>query len=72
MRSMMTYVIDLSVKANGIISPPSLNTRTIDQVGEVKIDQAVIGSCTNGRIDDIRAAAEILKGRRLQRVCAVL
>ena len=30
------------------------NTRTIDEVGEVKIDQCVIGSCTNGRIEDLR------------------
>ncbi len=41
------------------------NTRTIDQVGEVKIDQAVIGSCTNGRMEDLRTAAQILKGRRV-------
>ncbi len=41
------------------------NTRTIDQVGEVKIDQAVIGSCTNGRREDLRTAAQILKGRRV-------
>ena len=55
-----TYVIDLS-RLKPTVSFPHLpsNTRTIDQVGEVKIDQAVIGSCTNGRIDDIRAAAEI-------------
>lgn len=39
------------------------NTRPISQVGDVKIDQAVIGSCTNGRISDLRVAAEILKGR---------
>lgn len=61
-----TYVIDLS-RLKPTISFPHLpsNTRTIDQVGEVKIDQAVIGSCTNGRIDDIRAAAEILKGKKV-------
>ena len=41
------------------------NTRTIDQVGEVKIQQAVIGSCTNGRIDDIRIAAQVMKGRKV-------
>ena len=41
------------------------NTRTIDNVGDVKIDQSVIGSCTNGRIDDMRVAAEILKGRKV-------
>ena len=41
------------------------NTRTIDQVGEVKIQQAVIGSCTTGRIDDIRIAAQVMKGRKV-------
>ena len=41
------------------------NTRTIDEVGNVKIDQVVIGSCTNGRIEDMRTAAEILKGRKV-------
>ncbi len=41
------------------------NTRTIDQVGEVKIQQSVIGSCTNGRIDDIRIAAQVMKGRKV-------
>ena len=61
-----TYVIDLS-RLKPTVSFPHLpsNTRTIDQVGEVKIDQAVIGSCTNGRIDDIRAAAEISKGKKV-------
>ncbi len=61
-----TYVIDLS-QLKPTVSFPHLpsNTRTIDQVGEVKIDQAVIGSCTNGRIDDIRVAAEILKGKKV-------
>lgn len=41
------------------------NTRPISQVGEVKIDQAVIGSCTNGRLSDLAVAAEILKGRKI-------
>ncbi|MGD9568296.1 MAG: 3-isopropylmalate dehydratase large subunit [Sedimentibacter sp.] len=41
------------------------NTRAIDEVGDVKIDQVVIGSCTNGRIEDMRIAAEILKGRKV-------
>ena len=60
------YVIDLS-KLKPTVSFPHLpsNTRTIDQVGEVKIDQAVIGSCTNGRIDDMRIAAQVLKGRKV-------
>ena len=60
------YVIDLS-ELKPTVSFPHLpsNTKTIDQVGEVKIDQAVIGSCTNGRMDDMRAAAEVLKGRKV-------
>ena len=41
------------------------NTKTIDEVGDISIDQVVIGSCTNGRIDDLRCAAEILKGRKV-------
>jgi 3-isopropylmalate/(R)-2-methylmalate dehydratase large subunit len=40
------------------------NTRPISAVGSVPIHQAVIGSCTNGRIEDLRVAAEILKGRK--------
>ena len=41
------------------------NTKPISQVGEIGIDQVVIGSCTNGRIDDLRLAASILKGRKV-------
>jgi 3-isopropylmalate/(R)-2-methylmalate dehydratase large subunit len=41
------------------------NTRTIDRVGTVAIDQVVIGSCTNGRISDLRIAAEVMKGRKV-------
>ena len=61
-----TYVIDLS-ELKPTVSFPHLpsNTRTIDQVGEVKVDQAVIGSCTNGRMEDMRIAAEVLKGRKI-------
>jgi len=40
------------------------NTRTFDEIGEIPVDQVVIGSCTNGRLEDLRAAAEILKGRK--------
>ena len=49
------------------VSLPHLpsNTRTIDQVKGMPIDQVVIGSCTNGRISDLRIAAELLKGRRV-------
>jgi len=41
------------------------NTRGISEVGEVKIDQAVIGSCTNGRLEDLEIAAEVLRDRRV-------
>ncbi|GFN22009.1 MAG: 3-isopropylmalate dehydratase large subunit [Thermoanaerobacteraceae bacterium] len=41
------------------------NTRPISEVGEIPIDQVVIGSCTNGRMEDLRIAATILKGRRV-------
>ena len=41
------------------------NAKTFDEIDEVKIDQVVIGSCTNGRIEDLRCAAEILKGKRI-------
>ena len=41
------------------------NTKPISQVGNIKIDQAVIGSCTNGRISDLKIAAELLKDRKI-------
>jgi 3-isopropylmalate/(R)-2-methylmalate dehydratase large subunit len=41
------------------------NTKPISEVGEVRIDQAVIGSCTNGRIEDLDVAADVLKWRRV-------
>jgi 3-isopropylmalate/(R)-2-methylmalate dehydratase large subunit len=43
------------------------NVRPVSQVGNIEIDQAVIGSCTNGRIEDLRVAAQILKGRKIHR-----
>jgi 3-isopropylmalate/(R)-2-methylmalate dehydratase large subunit len=61
-----TYVIDLS-KIRPTVAFPHLpeNTRSIDEVGDIKIDQSVIGSCTNGRFEDMMIAAEILKGRKV-------
>ncbi len=41
------------------------NTKPISQVGEIKIDQAIIGSCTNGRLSDLKVTAEILEGRKI-------
>ena len=61
------YTIDLS-QLRPTIAFPHLpeNTRTIDEIREdIPIDQVVIGSCTNGRIDDMRIAAEVLKGRHV-------
>lgn len=60
------YDIDLGT-IKSTVSFPHLpeNTRTIDNVGEVEIDQVVIGSCTNGRISDMKAAADILKGKHV-------
>ncbi len=62
------YEIDLSTIRPTIAFPhlPS-NTRTIDTIkrDEVKIDQVVIGSCTNGKLSDLRVAAGILKGKRV-------
>ena len=59
-------VIELDKLAPTVALPhlPS-NTRTIDEVRGMAIDQVVIGSCTNGRISDLRTAAAILKGRQV-------
>ena len=48
------------------------NARTPENWGEVDIDQVVIGSCTNGRISDLRRAAEILKGKKVKKGIRVL
>ena len=58
--------IDLA-KVKPTVSFPHLpsNTKTIDEAKGLRIDQVVIGSCTNGRIEDLRVAAKILKGRRV-------
>ncbi len=58
--------IDLST-LEPTVSFPHLpdNTRTIGEVGEVIIDQVVIGSCTNGRLDDMKIAADILRGKQV-------
>ncbi len=61
------YDIDLSTIKPTVAFPhlPE-NTKTIDEVGDVKIDQVVIGSCTNGRMEDLEMAADIIKGKRVR------
>ena len=61
-------VIDLSSLLS-TVSFPHLpeNTHTFDTIDDIMIDQVVIGSCTNGRIEDLRTAAEILKGRKVKK-----
>ena len=58
--------IDLSALESTVALPhlPS-NTKTVREVAGMHIDQVVIGSCTNGRISDLRIAAQILKGRKV-------
>lgn len=67
------YTIDLSALKPTVAFPhlPE-NTRTIDCVGDVKIDQVVIGSCTNGRLGDLKVAAEILKGKKVAKGVRVI
>ncbi len=61
-----TYEIDLSEIAP-TVSCPHLpeNTKPIETLSDIKIDQAVIGSCTNGRLSDLAAAAELLEGKHI-------
>lgn len=61
-----TYDIDLSTIKSTVAFPhlPE-NTKTIDEVGDIKIDQVVIGSCTNGRYEDLKTAYEIIKGKKV-------
>ena len=67
------YTIDLSTLKPTVAFPhlPE-NTKTIDEVGDIKIDQVVIGSCTNGRISDMRIAADIIKGRHVAKGVRVI
>ncbi len=60
------YNIDLS-KIEQTVAFPHLpeNAKTFDKIGNVKIDQVVIGSCTNGRLEDLIEAAKILKGKKV-------
>ncbi len=68
-----TYTIDLSTLEPTVAFPhlPE-NTRKVKDAGEVKIDQVVIGSCTNGRIEDLRVAAKVLEGRHVAKGLRVI
>jgi 3-isopropylmalate/(R)-2-methylmalate dehydratase large subunit len=60
----MSY--DVSKIEPQVALPPSpANSQPVSSLGKIPIDQVVIGSCTNGRLEDLRAAAEILKDRRI-------
>ncbi len=61
-----TIEIDLSTLKPTVAFPhlPE-NTKVVDEAGDIKIDQVVIGSCTNGRIGDLRIAAEVMKGKKV-------
>jgi len=70
-----TFTIDLSTLKSTVAFPhlPE-NTHTIDQVGDIVVDQVVIGSCTNGYMSDLRCAAKILKGHKVAKTvrCIVI
>lgn len=68
-----TYTIDLS-RLKPTVSFPHLpeNTHTVDTVDDIKIDQVVIGSCTNGRFEDLKTAALIMKGRKIAKGLRVI
>jgi 3-isopropylmalate/(R)-2-methylmalate dehydratase large subunit len=65
-----TRTIDIDLSAvKPTVAFPHLpeNTRTIDVCGEIKIDQVLIGSCTNGRLSDMKTAADILRGKKVHK-----
>lgn len=68
-----TYDINLS-EVKQTVAFPHLpdNTRTFDEIGEIPIDQVVIGSCTNGRFEDLAIAAQILDGKKVAKHVRVL
>jgi len=64
------YITTIEIDVSGIrpqVAFPHLpeNARPVDEGGEIKVDQSVIGSCTNGRLEDLRVAAQILKGHKV-------
>ena len=67
------YTVDLS-ELRPVVAFPHLpeNTKTVDEAEDVKIDQVVIGSCTNGRFSDLKIAADILKGKHVAKSVRVI
>ncbi len=62
-----TVEFDVSGMEPQVACPSSVdNVKPVSEVGDVPVEQAFIGSCTNGRIEDLRLAAEILKGKRVK------
>ena len=62
-----TVKFDVSTMEPQIACPSSVdNVKPVSKVGNVPIEQAFIGSCTNGRIEDLRLAAQVLKGKRVK------
>lgn len=67
------YNINLS-EIEPVVAFPHLpeNVKTFDEIDDIKIDQVVIGSCTNGRLEDLKIAAEILKGKNVAKNVRVI
>ncbi|MBO8129142.1 MAG: 3-isopropylmalate dehydratase large subunit [Peptococcaceae bacterium] len=62
------YHYDVSKLEPQVAFPHSpANTRGVSEAGDIPVDQVVIGSCTNGRLEDLRVAAQILEGRQVHR-----
>jgi 3-isopropylmalate/(R)-2-methylmalate dehydratase large subunit len=63
-----TFEYDVSTLEPQVAFPHSPeNTYPISKVGDIKIDQVVIGSCTNGRLEDLQIAARVLKGKKVHK-----
>jgi len=63
-----TISLDVTKMEPQVACPPSVdNVKPISEIGEVEIDQAFLGSCTNGRLEDLRLAASLLKGRKIKK-----
>ncbi|ETA81913.1 3-isopropylmalate dehydratase large subunit [Youngiibacter fragilis] len=65
-----SQIIEIDVSAlEPVVACPHLpeNTKFVSEICEKYVDQVVIGSCTNGRIEDLRAAASVLKGKKIHK-----